>query len=246
MFPRYQGASFTRQDIEAFLLELSQYGWQVFSQGAEEKYYLQITSEKLIEINLQYGDLSWCVLAKLHGSPVFVKSAIDFTVFKQLINEAAVKLGASLNVGPTTIRLSDTQPVTNKTSIVALANRGSVTSIFDPYFEDKSISNLIVLRNLGMSFTSQIKVLTTSKTLNKLSKRFKCDFQTETGIQIEIRTCIKNSEHRRFLLLSSGQSIVIGCSLNNIDKNEAAHLEPSTFDETFFNQEWLSGNTITI
>jgi hypothetical protein len=247
MFPSYQGASFTKQDVEIFLLELSKQGCHVsYEQGIQETYYIQITPEKLIEITWQLHEKSWSIVAKVNGVPHFFQFAINFTVFKQLVSDAAEAIQASLETGTTSVRLSDSKPATNKISIVSLSHGGSVTSIFDPYFEDKSIANLVILRNLGMCFASQVQVLTTSKTSKKLSKSFRCDFQNETSIQMEIRTCAKNSEHRRFLLLSSGQSLVIGCSLNNIDKNEAAHLEPSTFDETFFNQEWISGTTIAI
>jgi hypothetical protein len=58
---------------------------------------------------------------------------------------------------------------------------------------------------------------------------------------MEMRKCAIDAQHRRFLLLSNGQSLIIGCSLNKLDHNEAAHLESSTSDEIFFNQEWTSG-----
>jgi hypothetical protein len=58
------------------------------------------------------------------------------------------------------------------------------------------------------------------------------------------------SEHRRFLLLSGGRSLLIGCSLNPIAKNEAVALGGGDAeDRAFFDGLWprvigrISGST---
>jgi hypothetical protein len=159
------------------LLELSKYGWQVFSGLPSEKpYYLEVSPEKIIEFQWQSARKTWSVSARLNGSLTFIKQATDFTVFKQLTSQAMLTLGDALEAGPATVRLSNITPGTNKIAIASLAQGGLVNSIFDPYVEDKSLATLITLKNLGLGFTPQIKILTTSKALKKLSLTMINDF----------------------------------------------------------------------
>ncbi|MFT4917740.1 MAG: hypothetical protein ACI8RU_000353 [Zhongshania aliphaticivorans] len=54
-----------------------------------------------------------------------------------------------------------------------------------------------------------------------------------------------SNEHRRFLLLAGGQSLILGHSLNAIDKNEAVRLEQGQQDKTFFDQMWATATALT-
>jgi len=81
-------------------------------------------------------------------------------------------------------------------------------------------------------------VLTTSKIKNRLSSGLILDFEKETGVELDIRFCKSIKEHRRYLLLSTGDSLVIGCSLNSLDKNEAARIESLQEDQDFFKEQW--------
>ena len=128
--------------------------------------------------------------------------------------------------------------MSNKFSLARITSNKAVECIFDPYFEDKSIATLTTLVNLGMSLNKDVRVLTTSKVQNRLSKQLIEDFKTEKSVNIEIRFCLSGEEHRRYLLLSTGDSLVIGCSLNSLDKNEAAHIESSQADIDFFKAQW--------
>ncbi len=53
------------------------------------------------------------------------------------------------------------------------------------------------------------------------------------------------SEHRRFFLLSGGQSLILGPSLNSIHKNEAVRLEPDAEGRAFFDGVWAAAGPLT-
>jgi hypothetical protein len=60
----------------------------------------------------------------------------------------------------------------------------------------------------------------------------------------EVRLMATQQEHRRFLLLSGGQSLLLGPSLNSLAKNEAARLEPDTHDRQFFDAAWAQASLL--
>ena len=61
----------------------------------------------------------------------------------------------------------------------------------------------------------------------------------QLGIDGEVRVMASNNEHRRFMLLSGGQSLILGPSLNAIHKNEAINLElDDSVDRLFFDKMW--------
>ena len=60
----------------------------------------------------------------------------------------------------------------------------------------------------------------------------------EASRQVEIRKSTSKNPHRRFMLLSGGQTLILGLSINSLDKDEAAHLEANTVDRAFFDSEW--------
>jgi len=89
-----------------------------------------------------------------------------------------------------------------------------------------------------MILKNDVRVLTTSKIRKRLSSQMISDFKKEKSVNLDIRFCSSDKEHRRYLLLSTGESLVVGCSLNSLDKNEAAHIENSQEDRMFFETQW--------
>ncbi len=51
-------------------------------------------------------------------------------------------------------------------------------------------------------------------------------------------------EHRRFMLLSGGRSLLLGHSLNAIHKNEAIRVESDVEDRAFFDSEWAAATPL--
>ena len=93
--------------------------------------------------------------------------------------------------------------------------------------------------SLAKSFTAS------SKKGKSRAKTFVTEWFRQRGITVgEVRLVPTNSEHRRFMLLSGGQSLILGMSLNSIDKNETARLEPDTEDRPFFDSVWASATML--
>ena len=167
---------------------------------------------------------------------------MSFQGIKLLIAGAMQSLGQVLDAGPKSVRFKQKTPLSNRVGLVKLSRGATVQCIFDPYFDDKAIASLGTFVNLGLQLTIEVKILITDKVKKRISQLVKDDFETEYGSKLNIRICDSNKEHRRFLLLSSAESIVVGCSLNSLDKNEAAYVESSQEDRDFFEDQWkLSG-----
>ncbi|HSS77914.1 MAG TPA: hypothetical protein VLV54_14380 [Thermoanaerobaculia bacterium] len=192
-----------------------------------------LDTERRINVEFRRHEKDWLIAAFEHGTAKFFKFAVSFSSFSELMVSAANSLGYKLEAGPRSIRMNQQTPVSNRIGIVHLAHGSTVLCIFDPYFEDKAISSLSTLVNLGLKLHSDVRVLTTSKVKGRLSQQLLADFAREHGSSLSIRQCDSDKEHRRFLLLTGGESVVIGCSLNSLDKNEAAHIEPSSEDLIF-------------
>lgn len=236
--PQYAGASFSENDVINYLEELIDKGWQV---GKLHHTYV-ITFNEEEEITLRYESFSkkWCIDASLtpDRSPFNSKEVLEFQSFKNAIVEAAMHFDKNIEMQPPSIRLKETTPVSNKKNIVLLARDNTVDCIFDPYFDDNAIITLITFMNLGMKLKETTKVLTTSKMKNHLSSQLVLDFEKEKGIKLNIRFCQSNKEHRRYLLMSTKESLIVGCSLNSLSKNEATHIEKSEEDVEFFEKQW--------
>lgn len=243
-FQSYPGSTFGESEVEAYLEELSSSGWQVFTADKPGGFVVLLDSEKRINIKFNLQQKAWLVDGCEHGNTSFFKFAASLQSFKELMVGAAKALGHKLETGPRSIRLNQQAPVSNRIGLVHLAHGSTVLCIFDPYFEDKAVSSLSTLVNLGLKLHSDVRVLMTSKVKARLSPQLIADFLKEHGTSLSIRQCDSEKEHRRFLLLTGGESLVIGCSLNSLDKNEAAHIEPSSEDLNFFESQWRLSKTL--
>jgi hypothetical protein len=68
---------------------------------------------------------------------------------------------------------------------------------------------------------------------------------TQQGVTGEARVFPGSpDEHRRFMLLSGGQSLILGPSFNTIHKNEATHVEPDAADRAFFDSIWATATPL--
>jgi hypothetical protein len=72
----------------------------------------------------------------------------------------------------------------------------------------------------------------------QLTKTFVEQWFRERGVTAGEARLMPDGEHRRFFLLSGGQSLLLGMSLNSITKNEAVRIEPDTTDRPFFESVW--------
>ncbi len=239
-FPTYNGADFGESEVESYLEGIASSGWQVYADGAS--YVIVVDEEKRIAIWFFPEFKEWTVEPFNQGVCLSNKGATSFQSFKELIAAAMQSLGQVVDSGPKSMRLRQQSPLSNRIGLVKLTHGATVQCIFDPYFDDKAIASLSILVNLGLQLIPEVRILITKKVQNRISQQVINDFETEYGSKLNIRVCDSDKEHRRFLLLSSAESLVVGCSLNSLDKNEAARIENSQEDRDFFEYQWKLSN----
>lgn len=117
-----------------------------------------------------------------------------------------------------------------------------VEAVFDPYLTNGALATLPEILSFGSGeVAAGVRLLTSSKMnqgqVPRFTKAGVDAWLLELGVTGEARLT-PDSEHRRFVLLSGGQSLILGHSLNAIDKNEALRLEADSDDRAFFDAMW--------
>lgn len=171
----------------------------------------------------------------------------DFDEFAKLCKEEQNR--QKKHYTPISVRLSSSKSSDeNLKAIAKLISTAKIEAIFDPYFDDAALSNLLKLYNSEVFIYSYIRVLTSTKVLNPKKPRltrYKIEeFFQKFGGSGEFRCLRSDKEHRRFILLNNDTSLIIGCSLNDISKNEVAHIESDKEDRIFFDFEWRNARQI--
>jgi len=67
-------------------------------------------------------------------------------------------------------------------------------------------------------------------------------FARDVSVRLRVSRT-SNEAHRRFILLR-GKSLILGKSLNSIDKDEVATVEDDRDDRPFFDSEWQSARPL--
>jgi hypothetical protein len=195
---------------------------------------------------LDVSNNKWCVLfgdiIEIAGIQAYPENIVGLDqAIRDAVKSIAHQEGKIINWSspPTSIRIYKDEPATNVSKLVGLINTSVIEAVFDPYLDNKGLDTLLNLATLGVPISPSIRMLTSSKVANtRLTKNYLQLWLKELNCSGEIRQLSSNKEHRRFLLLSGGQSLIIGLSLNDLSKNEAAHIESDTQDLAFFNSEW--------
>ncbi len=147
---------------------------------------------------------------------------------------------------PTIARLRSECPSSNLSLISKLIGSYAVEAVFDPYLDNRGLSALRDIISVGEGRLSpSIRLLTSSKALQKrngiprLSRSFVDQWLKEVeATSGEMRLMGSEGEHRRFLLMSDKRSLVLGASLNGLNKNEAASVDSNKEDLDFFEESW--------
>jgi hypothetical protein len=249
-FPPRPQAGLDKDEFIAYLLEHQRRGYAVYqAQGANGAFEIALDDVNSIKFNgfnarsvqVQGYALNNIVQFFDCNSMLEVKRAVD-ALAQQLI-------GVRWRQSPTAGRVREGAEATNLTTISNLVGTSSVQTVFDPYLENRSLAALVDILSFGRGTVADgVRVLSTSKTTTgnvpRLTKAGFDAWLNQTGITGEIRI-MGNSEHRRFILLSGGQSLLLGPSLNSIHKNEAVRLEPDAQDRAFFDQVWAQATPLT-
>ena len=105
------------------------------------------------------------------------------------------------------------------------------------YFDERSLITLKALYSLGLKFSNDLKCFSQQKEINETIVK---DFNVEMKTNLLVKKC--KHEHRRFIILEDKTVIILGCSINNLDKNEVISIETNRelakSDIAFFNSKW--------
>jgi len=108
---------------------------------------------------------------------------------------------------------------------------------------------LLDILALGPTASNSIRFLASEKLATgskpQLTKTFVEQWFRERGVTAGEARLMPDGEHRRFILISGGQSLLLDMSLNSIAKNEAIRLESDTRDRPFFESVWGVARQLT-
>jgi hypothetical protein len=247
-FPRVPQASLSRDDVVAFLLQCMADGHTVYQGGGENAFILSFDDARII-IVLERPGRRWEVQYERLGMPVTAARPQTFAELEQGVAQAALLLAKPWPHRPTTGRLAEATPATNYRTISQLVGSAQVEAVFDPFLENSSLTTLIDILSFGNGGVSNsLRLLgSTKKTGGAIPKFTKVGVDAwlaQLGVTGEARV-MPPTEHRRFMLLSGGRSLILGHSLNAIHKNEAVRLEPDADDRAFFDGVWKTAVPLT-
>lgn len=230
-FPPPSAPRLTRDDVIGYLMEVQGRGWPVT--GAGNRFQIALSVTDALTIEQQSAPNTWLILVGNPGRYYRVGAASDVVALMHLIEP---HIGGRR---PTSVRLYESEPATVYSKLANLMGASQLEAVFDPYLEDKSLDNLRTIIGLANATVSpQIRLLTASDQVRipksgipKLSKPYVDSWLKELhATRGEVRHYPHIGHNRRFLLLSGGQSLLFGMSLNAPAKNETAHLESDAED----------------
>lgn len=240
------------EDIIGYLSECHSKGWEVFRDEepvsrvpAELTERFIIWLSEFVWIRVCYGNGKCGVFVHRQSDEIGVGWPETLQGLNELVAYGAKSYGRiDWPSAPSTGRLRQTTPATNFSVLAGLVGNASIEAIYDPYLDDQALANLLVLSNLGARISPRCRILSSRKVGTRLSSTYVQSWLAEIPGQITIRKTTNTDPHRRFMLLSSGQILILGLSLNSVSKDEAAHLETSAADRDFFNSEWQSSDAL--
>jgi hypothetical protein len=247
-FPPYPGSSLKREDVVNYLLQCKANGWcQGIYQGSSPNEFIIVTDDDR-KILLQGQPQGCVVLAEHLGSQTKIGLAESIGGLEKLISQAGNINGGQWPTKITSARLSSSTPASNMATMSSLVGTSEIQAVFDPYLSNKSLATLLDILSLGPTISNNVRLLACQKMTTgvrpQLTKTFADLWFHEravTGGEVRI---MPDGEHRRFMLLSGGNSLILGMSLNSIAKNEAVRLEQDVQDYPFFDSVWNSATPL--
>ena len=236
-FPPAPPPGLSADDVVDLLSQYQAAGWTVFQEG-EHGFRLQLADHGCVSMAPEGRAGQWRVTDGFDGREL-AKAATNLPELRHLLENVAAHYGFNLRGVPPVARLAKAQPASNLGRLARLIGQQAVDSVFDPYLDNPALLVLADLRSLGVRISSSLRLLTGLKLVksSRLTQTYVLKFLTEVAPHGEIR-CLAESEHRRFVLLSGGSSLLIGCSWNDLAKNEVASLGAGEADRKFFDERW--------
>jgi hypothetical protein len=251
-FPKPPAPQLTRDEVIGYLAECQANGWSVYSEDPSdphsslkggERFSIRLHEQFWIFVHFSAGDCSVSALVESvsyrFGNPQTVRG-LDELIARRVGDFVHIHGVKSWAARPDKVRFAKDRPATNYTTLAGLIGQSTIEAIFDPYFDDKALAVLGTLMTFGVNLSPNGRILTSPKGAAKLTPAYKAAWLLEHPTACEFHKQPANGAHRRFMLLSGGQTLILGMSLNSIGKDEAAHLEAEPADLVFFNAEWAS------
>ena len=229
------------------MTELSAQGHRVYRDSKQtEVFYVQLNDAYRIRISAS-GGRSQVQLHYLENMTAFL-DASSLTGVEEAVGSLVRKVtGMTWPYRPTEARVSAGTPATNYSTISRVIGSSQVKAVFDPYLTNGGLETLRVILSFGSgSVANGVRLLgstaTTSGGIPRFTKTGVDAWLLQLGIAGDACVVAAKSEHRRFMLLSTGHSLLLGPSLNAIHKNEAVRLEADAEDRPFFDKSWAGAS----
>ncbi len=245
-FPQKPSSGYKLEDLTSFLLELQEMGLNVYQMG-ESKMRFEIILSEAYSIECSFNDLNKEPRSQVQLNQFGVlRNYADVTDKIQLEEVVSKFIKQVLGAFPApsrSARLKTDEPATNFQSIANLIGSSEITAVFDPYLDNSSLANLINICSYGNGkIGDNIRLLGSNLKGRGPNPTFTqagaSAFFAQKNITGTAKVMMESTEHRRFLLLSGGKTLLLGHSLNSIHKNEAIRVESDIEDLAFFNEKW--------
>ena len=249
-FPVLPPSRVETDEVIRYLTELNAQGHRVYRDSKQaEVFYIQLSDTHRIRISASNGR-SQVQLHYLDNTTAFLDASSLDGVEKAVGALVRKVPGMVWPFRPTEARVSAGTPATNYATISGLIGSSQVAAVFDPYLTNGGLEQLRVILSFGSgSVASGVRLLgstaTTTGATPKFTKAGVDAWLLQSAIAGEARVVAAKSEHRRFMLLSSDHSLLLGHSLNAIHKNEAVRLEVDAEDKPFFDATWAGATPLT-
>jgi hypothetical protein len=156
------------------------------------------------------------------------------------IERAARACGVQTDAASIRFRTSPTKPFSNRARLVGLVGASQIDAVCDPYLDSKALQTLSQLATFGVAFASPLRLLTGEAmvTGKRLDRSVVDAFLAEQNVVGGARAMPRKTTHGRFVLLASGQVILLGQSLNQIDNEDSIHLADDAAAEIANFEDW--------
>jgi len=249
MFPQRPKTSLRIEEVISYLTEWQNIGYQVFEEknsNNKKSYSIIFSPAHSILVN-EGANNSW-YLQDGHGGRRVIGDIYSLDALREKFQNVALQqFGAKIDTSPRTLQLSKGKPASNIASCVNLIGSAVVLAVFDPYLNDKSISILLTLSNLGVKYDQNLRLLTSVKIVQKkeITKEFVEAFTAQLNLDKSELRYIDDSGHQaRYMILGNGKILFTGGSLNNLNINERAHIDENKGIREQFEKHWSEAKLI--
>jgi hypothetical protein len=246
-FPPFQHPCLTREEVILLLREWTERKWcKIFRGDEQAELIIETDGGKKIYLRPSVGGY----IVRRIPLGVWKDSAVAMSAsaLEEAVAQAFADYGEQWRSQAKTVRLGAGEPFSNVKKIADLIAGHEIQAVFDPYLDASGLTCLLDIFSCGAAQSYSLRLLSSTRMTQgkvpRLTKSLMAQWFAQRGITAGEVRLMPPSEHRRFMLLSGGQSLILGMSLNSIAKNEAVRLEPDTEDRPFFESVWASATPL--